>query len=93
MCANDLMAAGAITAAHEKGLSLPAQLSITGFDDIPLAGQLWPQLTTVRQPLHDMAELAAELLIQRLRGDAPDKEPRIVPSELIIRNSTGPAPT
>jgi len=89
-CANDHMAAGVMKAAHEKGLSIPGDLSVAGFDDIPLANQIWPQLTTVRQPLHDMAMLAAELLIQRLRGNVPEGVNRVLDSKLIIRDSTGP---
>lgn len=91
-CANDHMAAGAIKAAHETGLSIPRDLSIAGFDDIPLAGQIWPQLTTVRQPLHDMAKLAAKLLIMRLRGEAGGDLKRVINAELVVRDSTGAAP-
>jgi LacI family transcriptional regulator len=89
-CANDHMAAGVMKVAHEKRVLIPGELSVAGFDDIPLAGQLWPALTTVRQPLHEMAKLAAELLLQRLHGDSPEGVNRVVDAELIIRDSTGP---
>ena len=91
-CANDDMAAGVMRVAHEMNLSIPDDLSVAGFDDIPLARQTWPLLTTVRQPVHEMAELATRLLISRLRGETPEGVKRIMPSELVIRNSTGPVP-
>jgi LacI family transcriptional regulator len=90
-CANDEMAAGVKKVAHEMGISIPGSLSIVGFDDIPLASQLYPMLTTIRQPTRDMAKLAAELLIMRLRGESPEGIKKILNSELIIRDSTGPA--
>lgn len=92
MCANDHMAAGVMKVAHEMGLSMPGDLSVTGFDDIPLASQIWPQLSTVRQPLRQMADEAARLLIERLRGTRPGKRGVLVPSKLVIRDSSGPAP-
>ena len=90
-CANDHMAAGAIKVAHERRLAIPADVSIAGFDDLPLAAQIWPQLTTVRQPLEDMASLAASQLIRHLRGEPADPH-RVVAAELVVRQSTGPAP-
>jgi LacI family transcriptional regulator len=91
-CANDIMAAGVMNAAHNIGLSIPADLSVAGFDDIPLASQVWPPLTTIRQPLRRMAKLAADLLIKRLRGETPDDTALCVEAEPIIRQSTGVAP-
>lgn len=91
-CANDHMAAGVMAVAHERGLAIPGELSVAGFDDIPLASQIWPALTTVRQPLREMAGLAAELLIQRLRGRPGENLARIVDARLVLRASTGPAP-
>jgi len=74
--------------AHRRGLSLPRDLSITGFDDTPLASQLWPPLTTVRQPTRDLAYAAAGLLF--------DAEGEIIhrrlPHELVLRGSTAPPP-
>ena len=89
---NDDMAAGAIKAAHELGLSVPGKLSVAGFDDIPLASQIWPSLTTVRQPMQRLGELAAALLIRRFRGQSPEEVSRVIDSELVERDSTGPAP-
>lgn len=91
-CANDEMAAGVKRVAHEIGISIPGDLSIAGFDDIPLAIQVYPELTTIRQPTYDMARLATELLIKRLRGESPEGIKRVLNSELVFRGSTGPAP-
>jgi LacI family transcriptional regulator len=86
------MAAGVMREAHARGCSIPDELSIAGFDDVPLASQIWPALTTIRQPLSDMASRAAELLVQRLRGRPGDGPERIVDATLVMRESTGPAP-
>ncbi len=91
-CANDHMAAGVMAIAHERGLKIPRDLSVAGFDDIPLASQIWPTLTTVRQPLREMAGFATQLLIQRLRGRSGENLARIVESTMVLRASTGPAP-
>ena len=91
-CANDHMAAGVMRVAHERGYSIPRDLSIAGFDDVPLASQIWPALTTIRQPLLEMAGRAAELLVQRLRGRNTDGPERVVAATLVLRESTGPVP-
>ena len=89
-CANDLMAIGAIRAAGEKGLRVPENISIVGFDDIELASYTTPALTTIRQPISLMAKNAVGLLIERTKENI--KPPRIITleNELIIRDSTGP---
>lgn len=87
--ANDDMAAGVIRAANRLGLRVPEELSVAGFDDIPLARQIYPSLTTVYQPLVEMAEAAAEALTG---NRSPDHGIMVVPGELRIRASTGPAP-
>lgn len=89
---NDDMAAGAMKAAHELGIDVPAELSVAGFDDIPLAGQLWPSLTTVRQPIQKMGEMATELLMRRFRKQSAEDFERVTKSQLVVRDSTGPAP-
>ena len=91
-CANDHMAAGVIKVAHEMGLSIPGDVSVAGFDDVPLAAQIWPQLTTIRQPVVRMSHLAGSLLIERLRGATSSDVNRIVNAELVIRESTGVVP-
>ncbi|TQV78181.1 LacI family transcriptional regulator [Exilibacterium tricleocarpae] len=90
-CANDHMATGVMKVAHERRLQIPGDVSIAGFDDIPVAKQVWPQLTTVRQPLEAMAKLAAEELIRLVRNEKPQELRVVVDAELIIRQSTGPA--
>lgn len=81
---NDDMAAGVLTVAHRRGLSPPRDLSVAGFDDTPLASQLWPPLTTVRQPTRDLAFAAASLL---LRNEGAVVHRRL-PHELVLRGST-----
>jgi LacI family transcriptional regulator len=89
-CANDVIALGALDAARARGLDVPGQLSIVGFDDISLAGWESFRLTTVRQPLPAMAEEAVRLLIERI-GHADDPVRRIVfPTEVVQRGTTGP---
>lgn len=84
MCANDDVAAGAVFAAHERGIKVPQELSIMGFDDTPLSAAVWPPLTTVRQPIQELAERAAELVINGDTGSVI-----VVPHQIIDRASTG----
>ncbi|MDE1149875.1 MAG: LacI family DNA-binding transcriptional regulator [Azospirillaceae bacterium] len=91
---NDEMAAGVIVAAQARGLKLPDDLSVAGFDDCPIASMTWPALTTVRQPMKQLGEEAADLLIARLterrnNGAVPH---RLVPHEMVVRASTAPTP-
>jgi LacI family transcriptional regulator len=64
---NDDMAAAAITVAHQRKINVPAEISICGFDDTPLASAIWPALTTIRQPIRDMSREAIGLLAMRFR--------------------------
>jgi LacI family transcriptional regulator len=89
---NDEMASGVLIAAHQQGIKVPTELSVVGFDDTPLARQVWPALTTVRQPVLEIAQIAAELLIRHLEGEVAEDYSQEVATELIIRESTGPAP-
>jgi LacI family transcriptional regulator len=91
--ANDDMAAAAIRVADRLGVDVPGELSIAGFDDIALARQVFPNLTTIRQPLSAMAERAATLLIEGMSRAANTDGNEIVPATLKIRESTGPAPS
>ncbi|HEY1089785.1 MAG TPA: LacI family DNA-binding transcriptional regulator [Burkholderiaceae bacterium] len=84
---NDDMALGVLAAAQRLGLSVPADLSIAGFDDSPAASLVWPPLTTVRQPLGQMARTAVEMLIAAQRGEEFDAHP-VLPHELVVRDST-----
>jgi len=89
--ANDDMAAGVVRVAHERGMSVPGELSVCGFDDIPIAHQIFPALTTVRQPAREMGAIAATELLRRMR-DPSSAAMRRIPFSLQIRQSTGPAP-
>jgi LacI family transcriptional regulator len=88
---NDEMAAGVLAVAHSLGLGVPDDVSVAGFDDMPLASQVWPALTTIRQPISAMSAKAAELLLQQLRGEPEDKTAHVVESSVTFRQSTGPA--
>lgn len=90
---SDVLAIGALEAAAEAGLSVPADLSVVGFDDSPVARVTTPPLTTVRQPHEEKGRLAAQWLIEEIeRGTAAEGEPRrtILPTELVVRKSTAP---
>lgn len=71
---NDDTAAGVVVAAHERGIRIPATLSVAGFDDSPTATHTWPALTTVRQPIAAIASRATELLIANIAGEPPRQE-------------------
>ena len=90
--ANDDMAVATMRVAGSLGIDVPGQLSVAGFDDIALARQVFPCLTTIRQPLSEMSERAAESLIKGKSAADSDAFTEIVPATLIIRESTGPAP-
>jgi len=90
--ANDDMAAGVIRAATLLGVAVPGQLSIAGCDDISLARQLCPTLTTILQPLSRMAERATRILIDNANDESLLKGAEIIPATIEIRESTGPAP-
>lgn len=87
---NDVMAAGAIHAAHHRGLDVPKDISIVGFDDTVIAATIWPPLTTVRWPIRTMAQSAARKLIH---PETAGKEQALFPAELILRASTEPPET
>jgi DNA-binding LacI/PurR family transcriptional regulator len=85
LAGTDLLALGAIQAVRERGLSVPHDVSVAGFDDVPGAAWSQPGLTTVRQPLLEKGELAGRLLIE----DSPERD-IILPVELVVRGSTAP---
>jgi len=90
---NDDMAAAIMAVAHGLGIRVPAQLSVAGFDDTPIASTVWPQLTTIHQPLAQMASAAVEILFemarQRRAGERIDTHHRRCDFTLQIRGSTG----
>jgi len=86
---NDFTAIGAMTAIKEANLRIPEDLAIVGFDDIPLAVHTAPSLTTVRQPMRLQGQLAAEMLLDRIKTDELGaRREHILNCELIIRNSS-----
>jgi LacI family transcriptional regulator len=89
---NDKTAVGALAAATQRGLRVPEDLSIAGFDDIDLAQATSPMLTTVRQPLAEMGRMAVGLLIRLMERDRLDALHVELATELVVRGSTGPAP-
>jgi LacI family transcriptional regulator len=88
-CASDTMAIGALRAVREAGLRVPEDIALVGFDDMPFAEHTDPPLTTVRQPIYRSGVLAAETLIDLIAN--PSSKPRriILPTELVIRESSG----
>lgn len=92
--ANDLMAFAVYDVARSRGLQIPGDLSVAGFDDVPQCAYMHPALTSVRQPLLDMAQLAARMLLESIdEQDSPVKR-IVLPTELVIRESCQPpAPT
>jgi DNA-binding LacI/PurR family transcriptional regulator len=94
LCFSDAIAAGAMRAAQDAGLSVPGDLSVVGFDDSPLARRLRPALTTVRQDANAKGRAAAALLIDALARKRNGAEPEIthlvLPTELVVRESTAP---
>jgi histidyl-tRNA synthetase len=89
---NDKMAVGAMAAAARRGLRVPEDLSVAGFDDIDLARATKPMLTTVRQPLEEMGRMAVTLLMRLLERHQLEALHVELATELIVRASTGPAP-
>ncbi len=88
MAADDQVAAGVIQAAWELGVHCPEQLSVIGFDDVPLARQITPPLTTIKQPISEIAHKAMTVLIEQLIPGTNQETSFQIPTELIIRNST-----
>lgn len=89
---NDEMAIGVMKAARDRGLDVPGDLSIVGFDDLPMASRVWPNLTTVRLPIRDMGRMAAEKLTARSRGLDPAtlSQPEVIPSLVVRQSTAGP---
>ena len=90
--ANDEMAFGAIDAIHSRGLKVPEDLSVIGFDDVPTSCYIYPPLTTMRQPLAAMAASAVSEVVALIAGRDVDARRIAFPLELVVRKSTGPAP-
>ena len=88
---NDHLAVGALRAIHTKGLRIPGDIALAGFDDSAIAAQLYPPLTSVRVPAHRLGRRAAQILLKRIQH--PDRDPmqEMFATELIIRQSTDSA--
>lgn len=93
---NDDMAAATVAAAHRRHIDIPGELTVCGFDDTLLATTIWPEITTIRQPIVDMSHRAIEMLENAVRarrtGAAPESPHLTVDFELIERGSAGPPP-
>lgn len=89
VCSTDQLAIGVLHGAAVRGLRVPCDLSVAGFDDLPLSTYLVPSLTTVRMPVRAMAERAVQLAIDRVSEDGPAVTEALQP-ELVVRKSTGP---
>jgi LacI family transcriptional regulator len=90
----DLLAIGALRYAYQRNISVPGALSIIGFDGVELGRYALPALTSIGQPIQELGALAATYLLERIRGDQQGPGRRIMlPPKLIVRDSTGPAPS
>jgi DNA-binding LacI/PurR family transcriptional regulator len=87
---NDFAAIGAMHAARTLGISIPGDLAIAGFDNIPLAAFTAPPLTTVEQPIARQGTEAAQFLLERMRGDVRRSRTSVMECRLIVRESTDP---
>jgi LacI family transcriptional regulator len=90
MAANDLMALGAMSAIHEKGLRVGREVAVLGFDGIPLAEHSHPPLTTVSQPIYSIAKQVTRMLIQIIQGETPKPMQVLIHPTLMVRESTHP---
>ena len=89
VCANDELALSAMKALHRVGVKVPDDVAIVGWDDVMTARYVSPGLTTVRQPLYELGRVAATRLHERITGDLPAPEPRILATEMVLRSSCG----
>jgi LacI family transcriptional regulator len=89
---NDDMAAAAISVAHRRGLDVPRDLSVVGFDDTSAATNVWPELTTVRQPIAAMADTAVDILMRGIRRQDATPVDKVLPHTLVKRGSVAKPP-
>lgn len=92
---NDDMAAGVMSMAHRKGLSVPQDVSVVGFDDT-IAGIVWPELTTIRQPIAEIGATAIDIIVENIRliraGSTPNIKNHLIEHTLMLRESAAPPP-
>ncbi len=86
---HDLMALGAMSAAQDRGLVVGKDISITGFDNIPMAEHSYPSLITLHQPLYQIGGMVCEMLIHLIRGEGLERKQILLEPELIVRQSSG----
>lgn len=89
VCGNDEIALGTMDAARARGIRVPDDLAITGWDDIPMTRHVSPALTTVRQPMLELGRRAAELLDERISTNRTEPRHEVLPTELVVRASCG----
>ncbi len=89
--ASDTMAVGALLALQDQGIRAPDDISVVSFDDLPAAKLTRPPLTTVRQPIADTGVRAVELLLDLVTGSVAGPQAHVLPTEIVIRDSAGPA--
>jgi len=91
---NDAMAAGVVAVAHRRGLDVPGDLTVCGYDDIAIAVTIWPELTTINQPIIELSRAAADLLLKKIRARQAGKKEKskhlLLDFKLIRRQSDGP---
>jgi LacI family transcriptional regulator len=90
---NDLLSIGALRAIKERGLRIPEDISIAGFDDIDMSGYLIPSLTTLHVNAEDIGRVAVRLILERIADPEKPAEHVFLPAQLVVRESTGPVPT
>jgi len=90
VCANDSMAIGAIKAIREKGLGVPEDISVVGFDDITVASQVYPPLTTIAAPIREMAAHSVHMILSLINCVVPDNKHMALSAHLVIRESCSP---
>lgn len=92
VCGSDMMALGAIRAVRQRGLTVPQDVSVVGFDDSPLIAFTEPPLTTIRQPVEAMATAAVDALLEEVGGNPAQRAEFVFEPELVVRGSTAAAP-
>lgn len=90
--ANDQMALGLLRALHERGRRVPEDVSVIGFDDIPEAASFLPPLTTLHQDFAEVGRLCVQAVLRKMRRDGPQRGTTLVPTRLVLRESTAPPP-
>jgi LacI family transcriptional regulator len=89
VCGNDEMAIGALTALRAGRLRVPADVAVSGFDDIAPAHHVRPALTTVRQPMRELGERSVQMLLARIADPAGPRQSVVLPTKTVIRRSCG----